>query len=410
MKGISLRPGTTLTDMKEASSGGVVAPVACSKGLTEILFQGATCSAQMNNHIDDAITGLRSGIVSRPNAQKICRVSFWIQSISVGLSGFRRSLMRCVALQVLLLEFAVAAFATDNSTAVAYYQREATKRYPELAVKDSRFNALFVARYKALKRSNPNYFSVDNWPLLLADECAQQIPQVLATGGGASKVSASNDTAKAAGSFNQSKVTSAGSVKFGGDVQAPSKTTEKTSGAAKLSNSAAIGILLLIALVALFLIRILGWFFRPILDFLGLSRTVVSADYQADSDNSDAGGHRGQEIDRQERRLRELENNGQQERERNAQDHRRREEETKRLKQQQDWERARNDEQDKRHNQEEERRKKAIGAGVRAFKVTMQLNHRTQGALIYACDQPAAEALAREQFPHAKHRIVRPMS
>jgi hypothetical protein len=53
-------------------------------------------------------------------------------------------------------------------------QKEAMRRYPQLAVANSPMNHAFIAKYKQLKASNSDYLRDPGWPLRLAEEVAQQ--------------------------------------------------------------------------------------------------------------------------------------------------------------------------------------------------------------------------------------------
>ena len=342
------------------------------------------------------------------HGMKICFLGFCAELRRVG--------KRWPAILGLLLGFAISASAVDHSAAVLASQEEAMRRYPELAVRNSKFNALFLARVKDLQISYPDYFKANDWPGRLADECAQKMQQVLATGGAASRVSASNDTAKAAGSFNQSEVTSTGGIKSGGDVQAPSKETEKTSGTAKLSDNALIGIILLIALLALFVLkRIFGRFFRIIMDLFGLRSVVDLADYVHGSHNSDSSEPtRQQETDEHERerimqtrKRRGSENqNSHQQRERDAQD-RRCEGENRMLKQQQDRDRARIDQQKKKLAQEEAHSRNTHHSNLRPFIISFLFNNKPNEEVIMATDRYTAIKLFKFKYPHLTFRSAR---
>jgi hypothetical protein len=49
-------------------------------------------------------------------------------------------------------------------------QREAVRRYPELAVPNSKANAEFVRRYRHYQQTRPEFFRQPTWPLSLAEE------------------------------------------------------------------------------------------------------------------------------------------------------------------------------------------------------------------------------------------------
>jgi hypothetical protein len=72
---------------------------------------------------------------------------------------------------------APSAVAPPDAASVAAAQQEAVKRYPQLGVVNSPLNREFVARYKKLQATNPDYFKPSNWPLTLAAECEAAIKQ-----------------------------------------------------------------------------------------------------------------------------------------------------------------------------------------------------------------------------------------
>lgn len=51
------------------------------------------------------------------------------------------------------------------------WQRKAVEMFPQLAVKDSPLNRLFVSEYSRLKAANPDFFANPQWPLDLAKQC-----------------------------------------------------------------------------------------------------------------------------------------------------------------------------------------------------------------------------------------------
>ncbi len=57
-----------------------------------------------------------------------------------------------------------------NPRTIEEAQREAVRRYPELAVAGSAFNREFRARYDRYRKSDPKYFLETNWPISLAEE------------------------------------------------------------------------------------------------------------------------------------------------------------------------------------------------------------------------------------------------
>jgi cytochrome c5 len=78
--------------------------------------------------------------------------------------GFRTS--RVVALCVML--FTVAALAQD-------WQRKAAEMYPDLGVANSPLNKKYRALYQERLRTNPAFFRLPQWPVLLAKEAAAQV-------------------------------------------------------------------------------------------------------------------------------------------------------------------------------------------------------------------------------------------
>ncbi len=61
------------------------------------------------------------------------------------------------------------------------WQRKAVEMYPQLGVQGSEFNKKFWGLYQQRKLSNPAYFNLPQWPVLLAKECANQLgPQAAA--------------------------------------------------------------------------------------------------------------------------------------------------------------------------------------------------------------------------------------
>lgn len=58
-------------------------------------------------------------------------------------------------------------------------QQEALRRYPDLGVAGSKFNAEFIVRHQRYKRENPAFLQDTSWPIRLAEETATAIgPQV----------------------------------------------------------------------------------------------------------------------------------------------------------------------------------------------------------------------------------------
>jgi len=66
-----------------------------------------------------------------------------------------------------ILVQAAAAGADDKA-----WQQKAIAKYPSLGVQGSEFNKKFVEAYNQRRKSNPNFFTNQQWPLLLADELA----------------------------------------------------------------------------------------------------------------------------------------------------------------------------------------------------------------------------------------------
>ena len=72
---------------------------------------------------------------------------------------------------------------TPGKAAEAYLREvadstsEALKQHPELGVKDSPLNSLFVKRYKEIASSNPSYITANDWPVRLANECEVALHQ-----------------------------------------------------------------------------------------------------------------------------------------------------------------------------------------------------------------------------------------
>jgi len=52
-------------------------------------------------------------------------------------------------------------------------QKEAIRRYPELAVAGSKLNTAYMARYTRYQRERPGYFMDKLWPISLAEETAE---------------------------------------------------------------------------------------------------------------------------------------------------------------------------------------------------------------------------------------------
>ena len=56
------------------------------------------------------------------------------------------------------------------------WQRKAVELYPQLGVAGSTFNTKFWALYQERLKSNPAFVNNPQWPVLLAQECAVQLP------------------------------------------------------------------------------------------------------------------------------------------------------------------------------------------------------------------------------------------
>ncbi len=81
--------------------------------------------------------------------------------------------MRANLLAILVLLLAITH--TPAQQTVADWQREATEAYPALATKDSALNRLFVSEYTRLKQDKPAFFSDPQWPMVLAQQCAERL-------------------------------------------------------------------------------------------------------------------------------------------------------------------------------------------------------------------------------------------
>lgn len=71
---------------------------------------------------------------------------------------------------VLASILALTAFAFGQTTETEW-SAEAIRRYPELQVRDSPLNVLFVAEQNRLRESSPRFFDDPKWPVLLARRC-----------------------------------------------------------------------------------------------------------------------------------------------------------------------------------------------------------------------------------------------
>ena len=60
----------------------------------------------------------------------------------------------------------------DAQTTDREWQEEAVNRFPEIAVRDSPLNKMFVAEYNRLKQTTPDFFRNNpNWPVIIATQC-----------------------------------------------------------------------------------------------------------------------------------------------------------------------------------------------------------------------------------------------
>ena len=67
----------------------------------------------------------------------------------------------------------------DAQTTDREWQEEAAKRFPEIAVKDSPLNKMFLAEYSRLKQSTPDFFRNNaNWPVIIATQCSAQLSRL----------------------------------------------------------------------------------------------------------------------------------------------------------------------------------------------------------------------------------------
>lgn len=61
---------------------------------------------------------------------------------------------------------------TPRFASVEQAQQEALRRYPDLGVAGSKFNAEFIVRHQRYKRENPAFLQDASWPVRLAEETA----------------------------------------------------------------------------------------------------------------------------------------------------------------------------------------------------------------------------------------------
>jgi len=57
-------------------------------------------------------------------------------------------------------------------------QSEAVRLFPELGLRGSPLNSLFLERYSDYRRSRPDYFASDEWPIQLAQQCADELQKL----------------------------------------------------------------------------------------------------------------------------------------------------------------------------------------------------------------------------------------
>jgi hypothetical protein len=62
-----------------------------------------------------------------------------------------------------------------HAAAVLAAQRAAVARYPSLGIAETPFNRAFLAAYRRIQRTEPDYFDDPQWPLRLADEVASEL-------------------------------------------------------------------------------------------------------------------------------------------------------------------------------------------------------------------------------------------
>ena len=89
------------------------------------------------------------------------------------LANHPPSIMKTLVLLICTLMIQVS---SEAQTTEKEWQQEAVKQFPELAVKDSAFNKLFLAEFNRLKASSPDFFRNNpKWPLLIASQCSKQL-------------------------------------------------------------------------------------------------------------------------------------------------------------------------------------------------------------------------------------------
>ena len=66
----------------------------------------------------------------------------------------------------------------ENPRATQEGQITAIHQFPDLAVLNSPLNKLFTSEFARLKSADPNFFNNPNWPLILAQSCAEQLNHV----------------------------------------------------------------------------------------------------------------------------------------------------------------------------------------------------------------------------------------
>jgi hypothetical protein len=63
--------------------------------------------------------------------------------------------------------------ASNAQNAVRQFQAEAVSKYPELGIEGSDFNRRFLSEYNKRRASVPTFFNEARWPVILADEIAE---------------------------------------------------------------------------------------------------------------------------------------------------------------------------------------------------------------------------------------------
>ena len=77
---------------------------------------------------------------------------------------------------ILLISTLMIQVTSDAQTTEMEWQQEAVKRFPEISVKDSPLNKMFLSEYNRLKQSTPDFFRNNpNWPVIIASQCSAQL-------------------------------------------------------------------------------------------------------------------------------------------------------------------------------------------------------------------------------------------